>query len=285
MKPFFKWAGGKRKQASTIIGEMGDLAAVKYYVEPFLGGGAVFFKLTEYDLSNKLVMLNDLNPEIANVYYCVKTHPTEVVDLFDSWGSDTATYYKVRDWLPSYATPGDRIRSAARFLFLNKYGFNGLYRLNSKGKFNVPFGKPAAGKSDLDVENLVQAGLTLGVRAALNNTTVVISCFDYTRTISEVAAHRSGPMVIYCDPPYMPVTSTSFTKYTADGFGEADHRKLRNLLEEVYEPGDTFLVSNSPAALEIFDGWEKIEIQAPRSINSKGEGRNNVTEYLFKKAT
>lgn len=273
--PFVKWAGGKRRLASTIYNMMPE--EFNDYYEPFVGGGALFFAMKELYPEKKMT-INDSNDELMNVYQVIKENPVELMALinteYEKYKTNSGEYYRIRDMdkdIESYRQLSD-VERAARFLFLNKTCFNGVYRVNKKGFFNVPFGKyedPQIFKK----ENIVN------VHCDLKDTTLLSEDFD---SIKEMI--KEGDLV-YLDPPYVPISKTSsFTAYTKDGFDETLQHRLRDLCDHIDQQGAYFIASNSSADLvyKLYGDLYNIhEVRASRMINSKGDKRGKVKECLI----
>lgn len=269
-KPFVKWVGGKR-QLLRQFRELGLYPPESFnpvtntYYEPFVGGGAVFF-----DLLPKNAELSDLNKELVITYNVIKNNVDELVESLKKHIYDKEYYLEVR----AKKVEGlSDIEVASRFIFLNRTGFNGLYRVNKSGQFNVPFGRynnPVI----CDEENLRR------VSDALQG--VVITHQDYKNVLKTA---KSGDFV-YLDPPYYPINATSsFTSYTAEGFLEKEQTELRDTFVKLHKKGCFVMLSNSdtPFINELYSGLDGIivnKITAGRAINSKGSGRGKITEVL-----
>ncbi|RPI52402.1 MAG: Dam family site-specific DNA-(adenine-N6)-methyltransferase [Acidobacteria bacterium] len=296
VRPLLKWAGGKR-QLLPILRRFYPAQFNRYW-EPFLGSAAVFFDLHERGLlGGREATLSDSNPDLIACYRSVRDCPDKVVDELQHLarehqrrGSDH--YYEVRDLrfnpqraaLAASAKSGDWIYSpalAAMFIYLNRTGYNGLFRLNSAGAFNVPAGRYENPRI-CDEANLhrvsaalTQTGITLGQR-----------CFD---TIVDTA--RPGDF-LYFDPPYAPLSRTArFTNYTAEGFDVDGQRRLRDAAIVLARRGCRVAVSNStaPEIVELYEGSRDVRaagfhchrVPARRAINSNGTRRGVVEEYII----
>lgn len=262
-KPILKWAGGK----SALIEQMAQYFPTDFnrYIEPFFGGGALYFSL------EKLVpaILNDINSELTQCYTVVKDQPQELMSALDDLHQNYSEefYYKLRA-----AIPECKIARAARTIFLNKTGFNGLYRQNAKGLFNVPFGKRQKCPALYDKKNLLEVSSRLSKAQFLNT--------DFSEII-EMA--KDGDFV-YCDPPYEPISSTSsFNRYFTDGFTFNDQKRLFDSCVLAAGRGATVAVSNScsPAILELYKGHTINFVKARRNINSKARARGEIDEVLI----
>lgn len=283
-KPFFKWAGGKRKQAKRIADMLlgawqvddarGTAGDVDTYVEPFLGAGAVFFEIANREISSlKRVVLADVNVELIAAMRAVQTSALALMTHMqdERFQNDEAAFKKIRTLDPANLTV---IEKAARFLYLNKTCFNGLYRTNAKGTFNVPFGKTKTSPPFYDEAVFTAA------RARLRG--VYLFTQDFVKTFEEV----TNKTAIYCDPPYVPVSKTaSFTGYSADGFGEEHQEKLARYALRAVKGGARVVLSNAdvPLVRKLYPAqWFSFEeVKAPRAINSKGALRGDVSELLI----
>ena len=261
-KPFIKWAGGKSQLLPQMSAFFPPKTQIGRYFEPFLGGGAVFFYL-----QHPKSYLSDTNRNLIEVYEVVKDNVEDLIKVLKKHKNEREYFYEVRSQKPADLSPTGR---AARLIFLNKTCFNGLYRENSRGEFNVPFGRyknPAI----CDEEGLRSASL------ALKNAKVSRNEFH------SVLSHAKATDFIYFDPPYHPLNRTSsFTSYTAGGFGEAEQRELANVYKVLADRGCFVMLSNSdtPLIRELYKDFCINEIQASRAINSKAEGRGKITELL-----
>ena len=260
MRPIIKWAGGKQRVISGIEEYLPK--EINTYYELFLGGGALFFYLAERNVF-KSAILNDINPRLIQFYEEVKNNvlnlDTKLLKLVGSYQDNPEEfYYKVREWP----------MTAEVFLFLNKTCYNGLFRLNKSGKFNVPWGK--RDRFYYETENLLRASKLLQ-GAALN-------CTDYSNF------SPSAGDFVYLDPPYIPLNKTSnFVSYTSEGFTLEDHKKLANYCGKLRDNGVAFILSNSATETtrELYEGFEIKEIYAKRLINCKTEKRGKIKELLI----
>jgi DNA adenine methylase len=261
--PFLKWAGGK----SQLLSQMDPYFPKKYgkYFEPFLGGGAVFFHLRPAK-----AILADSNPDLVNAFQIVRDHPETLMEALDRHAEFRLRenhFYAVRARDVSSLSPVER---AARTIFLNKTCFNGLYRVNSNGGFNVPWGG-YKNPSLYDRENILSAGVLLRAK------TILLA--DY-RTVC--ARAREGDFV-YLDPPYHPLSETSgFTSYTKEDFGDRDQKTLAQTFRKLDKRGCLVMLSNSPTPLvrSLYEGFHGEVLKAKRAINSKGTGRGPIDELL-----
>ena len=261
--PFLKWAGGK----GQLLEQMDPYFPEDFgrYHEPFLGGGAVFFHL-----SPRKAVLSDSNPELIHVYQMVKNCPIELMaslDVHRTRSMEESYFYEVRGICPDKLSSASR---AARLVFLNKTCFNGLYRVNSKGEFNVPYG--GYRHPTLYVgENLQLAS------AALQGAALHVE--DFRRACKRAV---KGDLV-YLDPPYQPLSRTSaFTDYTREGFGRRDQEDLAAIYRALDNRGCKVMLSNSstPWLRELYREYHQITLKAKRAINCKGTGRGAIDELL-----
>jgi len=266
-RPFVKWAGGKRALLDQILKRL-PTKIVEYY-EPFLGGGAVFFALANEKRFEKAT-LGDANSELAVTYRTLARHPDELIAELQALAKKHCEdfYYTVRARNPyDLALPA----RAARLSYLNKTGFNGLYRVNRKGAFNVSFG---------DYKNPTICDDDALRAAAKALAGVGILDVDFEETV--LTARRGD--AVYFDPPYVPVSTTAnFTSYSKAGFGPADQERLRDVAEKLIARGVYVLLSNSdtPLVWKLYKGFELSEVRARRSINSNGGKRGTVGELLI----
>jgi DNA adenine methylase len=262
--PFVKWAGGKSQLLNIFDAYLP--ARFNRYFEPFVGGGAMFFHIYARD-ERLRARLSDLNEELINCYLAVRDRADEVIRHLKKHRNEREYFYAVRSLDPRTLSETER---AARIIFLNKTCFNGLYRVNSRGQFNVPFGSYKNPRT-CDEENL------RAVSAALKH--VTLRCEPFKTALQSA---RAGDFV-YLDPPYQPLSATSnFTSYTSKCFGEADQRELANAVRQLHERGCHFMLSNSDNELihELYEGFRIQRVFATRAINCKAAGRGRISELL-----
>ncbi|GAB1403946.1 MAG: DNA adenine methylase [Lentimicrobiaceae bacterium] len=268
--PFLKWAGGKRQILPVISNHLPSDIHQLHYIEPFVGGGAVLFFL-QPGLAN----ISDLNTELINVYQVIKEQLNELITELKRHKNDSDYFYKIRnlDRNPEYQQLS-AVQRASRIIFLNKTCFNGLYRVNKAGQFNVPFGKyknPA----------IVNEASLKAVSHYLNTNRITIKSCDYADILSQAG---KGTFV-YLDPPYHPIAETSnFTGYVQGGWNQADQERLKRVFDELNARGAYVLQSNSAAPLikDLYRDYNITTIQAGRAINSVGSSRGKVDELLIK---
>jgi DNA adenine methylase len=261
-KPVLKWAGGKSGLLTQLVGNFPK--TFSRFVEPFMGGGAVAFALKE----GVPAVLNDANCELVNLYTVVRDRQRDLMLELDKlkYTYSEEFFYNLRK-----ENPKDNVKRAARTVFLNKAGFNGLYRQNSKGQFNVPFGKRAVCPALYDSENISKVANRLATADLRNE--------DFELILAE-----AGPGdLVYCDPPYEPLSVTSsFNSYTGGGFSQGEQVRLRDACIAAAERGAVVAVSNSSADFikTIYSEWDVRTVSAKRAINSKGNGRGEIEEVL-----
>ena len=267
-RPILKWAGGKAQIADTILAATDRLhpEQIEKYYEPFVGGGAIFFALAARRRF-RYARLSDTNTELIGMYVAIRDDVKGVVRELKEliklpYGEQT--YYLLRA-----TKPRSECAKAARMIYLNKTCFNGLYRVNKKGEFNVPWGK-RKNPTILDLEALHAAS------AALAGVELLAEPFHAAAYLM-----RENDFTYY-DPPYAPVTRESFTAYQADGFSSADHKILSEHMTLIAHEQKYALLSNShcPATIKLYKGLKKIKVLARRNINRNGDERGAVSELL-----
>jgi DNA adenine methylase len=263
IRPFLKWAGGKSALIKQFAPHFPHPDQYTRYFEPFLGGGAVFFHLQPVQS-----LLFDLNSELIDLYRTLRDDVESVISALAPHRNDRAYFEQIRAIDPQTLSMPAR---AARFIFLNRTCYNGLYRVNNQGQFNVPFGRYAK-PNICDSEGLHAASL------ALKNAEINLGDFK-----ASVESCQAGDF-IYFDPPYAPLSATSrFISYTKHGFDAADQKRLAEWFRELDRRGCLLMLSNSSAPLiyDLYKGFPMHEIAVRRMINSKGEGRGLITELLI----
>lgn len=268
LKPILKWVGGKRQLLDDILPLIPTTA--KTYVEPFVGGAAVLLAKQP-----RCAVVNDCNSELINVYKVVRDHPDELLTLLKDHSKKNSRdyYYEVRaqDRTPDFKTHGP-VMHAARIIYLNKTCYNGLYRVNSSGQINSPYGRYKA-------PNIInEAGIW-----ALSNYLqgdIDLLCGDY----SDVLRNLHKDSFVYLDPPYMPInTTSSFTGYTEGGFSYDEQVRLRDECLLLKKQGIHFVQSNSDcnSIRDLYEGFDIRTVQAKRIINAKGDRRGAINEVLI----
>ena len=289
-KPVVKWAGGKYRLSATIIEksqEFLDWNRFERYVEPFVGGGGMFFAVcNQFQFKEKVI--SDVNPELVNLYLKLRDQSVELLAVlqslqehFNSLQSDELReqfYYQIReDFNHGVLERQLNAEHAALFVALNKLGFNGLYRVNSKGLFNVPFGKKKRIKL-IDAQNLQL------VSELLQNTEILLDDFEGT---SKYAAPST---LFYFDSPYRPLSNTAaFTAYAKNAFNDDEQIRLAQFCEHIHARQAKFILSNSDPKNtaendnffdELYRDYKLLRINASRTISASAKGRAKVSEIL-----
>ena len=270
LQPFLKWAGGKRQLVPEIRKYIP--AKFKLYFEPFLGAGAVLF-----DLQPQAALINDANEELINCYRVIKEDPEGLIKHAREHRNMKEYFYRLRslDREPGFKSLS-RLERASRIMFLNKTCYNGLFRVNSQGQFNVPFGKYA---NPVIVDEIV----IRAVSNYFNEADVQISNDDFEKALS--GAGRGD--FVYLDPPYDPVSDTSsFTGYNLISFGRDEQRRLHNVCDDLTSRGCKVLLSNSATDFirELYGNANRysiLDVEASRNINSVGASRGKISELLI----
>lgn len=267
-KPFLKWAGGKRQLLHELVPRTTEHLGPGRYHEPFVGGGALFFELYGLGrLGRKHAYLSDTNPRLIETYGAVQHDVEAVIEHLRDHAANHSHdyYYEVRATVPdTFAT------RAARIIYLNRTCFNGLFRENKRGEFNVPIGRYANPRI-CNEENL------RAVSAALQRATVACESFD-------VVVRRAKPGdFVYFDPPYHPLSGTAnFTSYHEGDFTEDDQSALADVFDRLTENGVFAMLSNSdtPLIRELYDGYETATVHAARNVNSRSDRRGKISELI-----
>ena len=292
-KPFVKWAGGKGKLLPTLARLLPDGLARRdglTYIEPFVGGGAMlFFMLQKFGNIRKAV-INDINPDLITAYRMVKNNPEKLVgrlsaiqkEYFGITGDDGRKEFYLAMRKQFNDGGMSVVDNAACLIFLNRTCFNGLYRVNSKGGFNVPFGRYKTPKI-CDEETIYADSRLLQ--------DVEITCGDFEQVLEYISADA----FVYLDPPYRPLDATSsFTSYSKDGFDDNEQIRLKKFLDKLTSAGCPAMLSNSDVTGhdpqdtfldDLYDGYRINRVYAPRSINAKPDGRGQITELLVRNYT
>lgn len=263
-KPFVKWVGGKTQLLAELTARIPN--NFSRYFEPFVGGGALFFYLQP-----EPSVLIDLNKELINTYRVIKDKTEELIAALKQHTYEKEYYYQVRniDRTNEYESWSD-VQRASRLIYLNKSCFNGLYRVNSKGEFNTPFGRYKNPRI-VDETNLRAAS------TALQKAQIITGSF------LEVESMINRDDFVYFDPPYAPLNATSnFTSYSQGGFDGEGQEELRNLCDRLNQRGIRFMVSNSsaPLILDLYQDYHIDFVYATRAINSKGDKRGKIPEVI-----
>lgn len=268
LQPFTKWTGGKR-QLLPVIRELIPKTYNRYF-EPFVGGGALFF-----DLAPKDAVINDFNAELINCYQQIKDNPQELIEILKVHQEYNSKEY----YLDLRSADRDEridmmseVQRAARILYMLRVNFNGLYRVNSKNQFNVPYGRYKNPK-------IVDEELISAISVYLNNNQLEIKVGDFEKAIVDV---RTGDFV-YFDPPYIPLSETSaFTSYTHEGFSFADQVRLRDVFKRLSDTGAYVMLSNSSSALveELYKDFNIHYVEATRTNGAKSSSRGKISEII-----
>ena len=256
MSPVLKWAGGKTQLLDTITARMPK--TYNRYYEPFVGGGAVWLTVMP-----EQAVINDTNEQLINLYRQLKENAQSVISFvneLDSIPCDKNFYYSTRErYNEKIASCTLDAECAALMIWINKHCFNGLYRVNGKGFFNVPYNNKIKGKS-------IDEGNIAAIADYLNNADVSITCLDFEAVCEEV---RAGDFV-YFDSPYIPISATAdFTDYTKDGFLSEDHKRLADLFHRLDRVGALVMLSNNdvPLVHELYSGFKIKSLDVKRMIN------------------
>ena len=271
-KPFVKWAGGKRQLITSLEGHLPK--KFNTYFEPFLGGGALLFHLLNQS-PNLKCSISDLNSDLILAYITIRDKVEQLIESLEKHSGKYFTdqreyYYSVRA-----SAPKNQIEKVSRLLFLNKTCFNGLYRVNSKGQFNVPLGR-YTNPSIVNKENLIS------VSKILQSKNIAIRCQDFAAILDEAKKDD----FVYFDPPYQPVSKTAnFTSYTKCEFTYKDLERLADLCQKLDKKDCKVLLSNSNTkeVKKLFSSkWKIVEVLANRAINSNSKKRTGHSELLIK---
>jgi DNA adenine methylase len=272
MKPFLKWAGGKNQ----LLKEIDKYKPKQFntFYEPFVGAGSVFMHL-----KNEKTRINDLNSELINTYKVVKDHlPHLLEELRIHENKNSREYfYELREWdRNGLISDKSDVERAARFIYLNKTCYNGLFRVNSMGQFNVPYGR----QKNPNITNSEVLNLVSGF---LNKNNVLITNKDFSDSVSDA---KKGDF-IYLDPPYAPLTNNSqnFLGYTLSGFSNEEQQRVFNTFLELDRKGCYVMLSNSDAAVirELYQDFKKTTyvVEAKRLINSTSSNRGKINELII----
>ena len=267
--PVLKWVGGKRQLLDTLRPLLPE--KITTYCEPFVGGGAMLFHLKP-----EVAIINDVNPELIRVYTVIKEDVEGLISELRKFQNTREEFYAVRSWDrdKDYYTSLSDTEKAARIIYLNKTCFNGLYRVNSKGEYNAPFG-------NYKNPNIVNEDLLRAVSKYFNAAQIKINSMDYKEVLQNVPDNT----FVYLDPPYDPVSETSsFTGYAKGGFSRDDQIRLRECCDELDARGIKFRLSNSATEfiLHQYQAYNITIVQAKRAINSVASKRGKVDEVVIR---
>lgn len=269
VRPLLKWAGGKRRIQEKLVSLVPE--HFESYYEPFFGGGAIYFALRELGKIKKAVV-SDLNEDLYSFYSIVRNDPSGLITSISAleFANTPDHFYAARSLFNGTSALTDPLLKAALLVYLNRHCYNGLFRVNSRGEFNVPFGRyrnpkmPSAEQIDRVSEALKAATL--------------LNC-DFEETLIDA---RSGDLV-YLDPPYDPLSATSsFTSYERNGFGFSEQQRLAKLVRTLDQRGVLFILSNSSTVgvQELYSDFNIDRVSVSRAINSKSHGRGPVDEIV-----
>ena len=272
LQPFLKWAGGKRQLLTEIKKYLPKMTSSMTYYEPFLGGGAVLFHIQP-----SKAIVNDINSEVINVYRVIKEDVDGLVENLKTHKNEAEYYYHIRelDRKADFDTLPE-LEKASRIIYLNKTCYNGLFRVNSQGQFNVPFGR-------YKNPQIVNEVTLRAISNYLNQNDVTILNTDFENVVNNIGKND----FVYLDPPYDPVSdSASFTGYTLYGFDREEQKRLKSLCDKLHSKGCKFLLSNSatPFIKDLYAeaDYETIIVKASRNINSRASGRGKIDEVLVR---
>ena len=269
VEPVVKWVGGKRQ----LLDDLTPLfpKRITSYCEPFLGGGAVLFKLQP-----DIAYVNDINSELIQMYEVIRDNVDELIALLGEHPNEEEHFYRVRDWdrdKKQYEQLTE-VQKAARVIYLNKTCYNGLFRVNNAGEFNTPFGH-------YKNPNIVNEPVLRAVSSYFGRAQVTFSSVDYARVLADVEKET----FVYLDPPYDPVSGTAnFTSYAKGGFDRQEQIRLRQCCDELNRHGIKFMLSNSATdfIIDQYAAYNITIVKAKRAINSDGTKRGQVDEVVVR---
>lgn len=270
LTPFVKWAGGKRQ----LLNEIGKRLPKSWntYYEPFVGGGALLVNLQNDERVSNAV-ISDLNSELINLYNVVKKNPDKLLDVLSGKefeNNEDAFRNLKNEFNTLTGLPGNNVRRAALLIYLNKHGYNGLWRVNSKGKFNVPFGRYQ--KRNMPTDHSILKFSTM-----LKNVKIL------NRDFEQAIKSATNGDFIYFDPPYHPVSKTAgFTDYNSNGFTFDDQKRLAAVFKNLSKKGVFLMLSNSKVTEieDLFAGFNIDTVDAKRFINCNGQRRSGTKEII-----
>lgn len=290
-KPFLKWAGGKGQLLSQLSVHLPEKISDEpfTYIEPFVGGGAMLFYMLQRFSNIRKAVINDVNEDLVLTYRIIKNDVESLITNLDRLENNylavtdqderSQIFYEVREQYNQHL--GDDIERASQLIFLNKTCFNGLFRVNRRGLFNVPFGKYAN-------PTICNAQLLRADSHLLQSAQIEICQGDYTQTIQ----HIDGLTFVYMDPPYRPLDATSsFTAYAKGDFNDDDQRALAAFCHQLSEKGCLWMESNADCSAknpedtffeDLYEDYRIDRVYASRSINANPEKRGKLTELIIK---
>lgn len=266
--PFVKWAGGKRQLLPELLKRVPKFTI---YYEPFVGGGALFFSLQP-----QKAIINDFNKDLISTYIAINDDVESLIQSLSTYENNAEYYYKIRelDRNPEIFNKMSNIEKASRLIYLNKTCYNGLFRVNSAGEFNSPFGSYKS-------PNIVNEPTLRAINNYFQNANLTFMTGDFESTLKNI---KKGSFV-YLDPPYDPISeSSNFTCYTNVGFGKDEQIRLKLVCDKLNSKGVKFLLSNSATKfiMDLYEGYKVEKIPAKRIINSNATLRGDVDEVLIR---
>ena len=268
--PFLKWVGGKRQIISSILELLPSAIDSATYIEPFIGAGALFFYLQP-----RKAIINDFNRDLINVYRVIKEKPDELIEDLKKHRNEHDYFYKIRGMdRKKHFGHLTVVEKASRLIYLNKTCFNGLYRVNRAGEFNVPYGR-------YKNPNIVNETAIRAASQYLNANQIELENADFEVVLKKADKNS----FFYLDPPYHPLSfSSNFTGYISGGWGKDDQYRLKSACDDLDHRGIKFLLSNSSAdfILDIYKEYKITTVKAIRAINSSGDKRGKIDEVLIR---
>ncbi len=266
--PFLKWAGGKRQLLPAIKNHIPKRFST--YIEPFVGAGAMLFSLQP-----QKAVINDFNTQLINVYRVIRDDPEALIDDLKKHKNEPEYFYKIRSLdRNSQFHQLSEVEKASRIMYLNKTCYNGLFRVNSSGEFNAPFGKYIN-------PNIVNEPTIRAVSAYLKKNSIQILDGDFAEALKEI----DRDSFVYFDPPYHPVSeSSNFTGYVQGGFNKTEQERLKYTCDKLNKQGIKFLLSNSSTEFirTLYSDFIQVYVKAKRSVNSVANKRGAIDELLIK---
>lgn len=268
-RPLLKWAGGKRRIQKTLITLLPE--KFELYYEPFFGGGALYFALQTDNRAQEAV-ISDLNTDLTNFYSVVRDTPDTLIQKLSNieFKNTADHYYAARKYFNSISEDEDPVLKAALLIYLNRHCYNGLFRVNSKGEFNVPFGR------------YKNPGMP-SVSSIKETSTALQSAIIFNADFEEALQSAGSGDLVYLDPPYDPLSATSsFTNYDRNGFSFVEQQRLAEFVQSLDRKGSYFILSNSSTEdiMELYSSFEITRVGVGRSINSRAERRGSVEEII-----
>jgi len=265
--PPIKWVGGKTNLLTQLLPLLPDNFDV--YVEPFLGSGSMAFAV-----KSKVAILNDIVLDLMLLYKAIRDDLNSLIECINGFPDSYSFYYEISGWSwhPEYFGNLDYVTRAARFIYLNKRSFNGIYRVDSEGHFNVPWG-------DRFDEPIYNKEALVELRDYLKQSEVSLYCGDY-ESVSNSLQHNT---FIYMSPPCYPLKENTFSEYTAEGFSLSEQVRLKNWCDKLNSNGILFMQSNSycPMVAELYKGYNLHKVMSLRSVNPTAPGCGRIPEYAI----